>query len=327
MDSPGTNTQPPEQVTQQCLVNVLTTVVLCEHEMPQQHQPTDVNNIAALRSLSIHLKPHVMHFLTNSQDNAPFFNLVENTGHPLPVVLNCIMTAASEIFLAFYNQHNINPTNSCQDNKTDITNIISSLCTTHIKHTKMIQTPTPELSKLLDVSQCCTHLKLRTFFLQMAVDSYNQAYQKRGDEISQEFVPKARKHYFTKINNAYADLIQLKQQNTKLPTLVETIGKHHPRCVLKHLADIGLNSLKMHQDIFPQQNEVDEDNYPAPNTQQHRTLIKQHMMTLYNTNYANIASLDHTCEEISLQDLRCYPVSTFVDVATGEILPLELGNA
>ena len=326
MESTSLHNQPPEQVVQECLVDLLTAAVLCEQQMPALNQPAEPKNINTLRSFSIHLKPHVIHYLTSNNPDTPFFRLVQQTGCPLPIVLKCTMTAASEILLDFYNNYTFNSTNSPTQNKIEINHSITTLYTTFIKHIKMTTMEAPELTKALDVSLYCTHLRLRAVFLHLAIDSYNRAYQKPEEAASQEIVGRAKKYYYNKLNEANLSLLQGDKQCAKLPMSIETVGQHHPRCVLQHLTQLGNQLFCTHEELYPADQDFHTSWGPAPKTRQCKNFMWEQLKKQHDTKFASTPYLDHSCEKLSLAQLKCYPVSPFVDEETGHVLPLDLGN-
>ena len=177
------------------------------------------------------------------------------------------------------------------------------------------------------MSKYHTHLKLRAFFLQLAVDSYYIAHQDPAEAASEEIVIKAKQYYFSKINTACASSLQETKQNTKLPTLVETVGKHHPRCVLQHLTQLANDLFLKHEDLYPAEQDFHSSWELAPKTRQCKQFIKLQMQMQCDTKCASTPWLDHSCENLTLAQLRTYPICPFVDETTMEILPLDLGNA
>ena len=124
----------PEEVIRDHVVELLTATIVCHHESPEDPPTRETNNLAILQSLSTHLKPHIIHFITDSTSNKRFFRLTQSTPHNLPTVLEFIMTAASEIIPQFFLNCNINPTNTSLQNKIEINDIITASHNAHIQH-------------------------------------------------------------------------------------------------------------------------------------------------------------------------------------------------
>ena len=320
---PGTSS--PEELIQEYFVELLSTTLLSHHEIPEDPPTTETKYLAILNSLSAQLKPNIIHFMTDSTANKPFFQLIDTAAHSLPTVLEFIVQAASEITSNFYNNNNIDPSKTTLENKIQIQDVIRGAHTHCIQHTKLNPTDAP-LSKALSVSTHHTHLKLRAFFTQLVVDTYYQAYENQiEDDASRLFVTRAKKHCFRKLNQAHTSLLQQEMQNTKLPMLVQRIGNHHPRCVFNHLTEIGIKCIQTHEYLFAP---LDQNNpIPAPKTREYAHFIENWIQKHYDEEFAHTPFLDHACENITLSQLKCYAVSDCANEETGEILALNHGNS
>ena len=274
--------------------------------------------ITFMQQLADNLKQLCMLHSINSNTTQKFSNVVTQLSTHnvhINVAVLLILDAASTLVPHLFNE-DITLSPHTYKAKPNTHSLVQHHCDSHVFSLHPSST-IQELDDILDTKKHMTHFKLQDFMVNLATESILQA-KHRGKSFERYFQThqKATKHYFTKLNDGWRDLLLEDGSGQEIVALILHIGHPDPREVFDVFQQWGQQGF----DFFFHSNLVSlAEKKPQ---QMDEAAIKQYFQDLFDHKSKEFERLDKKWGTISLsqtlQHLRQRPLMPLFQVKNGD---------